>query len=244
MTEQIHTLVVDDEERIRHLLQEILSRDGHKVVTVASGEEALGWLQETFFDLVMLDLRLGWAVDGHRVLEAIRWRWPETKVIILTAHSSLESTLAAIREGVDGYLLKPARAEEIRQTIQRAFARRKRSTQSEDSGQEKQALQVGSLIVDRKKHLATLGGQPLELTPAEFRLLVCLMENASRIATPQELVLAVQDYRCEDEREAREIIRWHVHRLRRKVEPDPSKPQYILNVRGVGYTFGLVEEIA
>ena len=238
MTEQVHTLVVDDEERICFFLEETLQRAGHAVLTASSGEEALDRLRETPFDLVMLDLRLGGRVDGLRVLETVKWRWPETAVIILTAHGSLESALAAIREGVDGYLLKPTGAAEIRQVVQEVLARRKGLARLEDVGKKEHFLQWDALSVDQEKHLATLDGQPLDLTPREFQLLAHLMQNAHRVISPGELVQVVQGYNCEDEREAREIIKWYIHRLRHKVEPDPSNPRYVLNVRGVGYTFG------
>ncbi|NIN68946.1 MAG: response regulator, partial [Anaerolineae bacterium] len=93
MAEEIHTLVVDDEEGIRFFLEETLRRAGYVVVMAASGEEALERLRETPFDLVMLDLMLGGRVDGLRVLEAIRWRWPETVVVMLTGHGTLESAM-------------------------------------------------------------------------------------------------------------------------------------------------------
>ncbi|HOU14727.1 MAG TPA: response regulator transcription factor [Anaerolineae bacterium] len=244
MTGKLRTLVVDDEERIRFLLHEILRRDGHEVVMATNGEEALDLLQETFFELLILDLNLGGVIDGQRVLEAVKWRWPETIVIILTAHGSLESALDAIREGVDGYLLKPARAAEIRQTVQRVLARQKGKGQRDEPVEPAQAehtLHLAPFHVDRAKHLVTRNGQPLDLTPAEFRLLVYLLENAHRVIAPQELVQTVQGYQCQEDREAREIIRWHIHRLRSKVETDPTQPRYILNVRGVGYTLGLDE---
>src|SRR5690554_6574215 len=104
--EQVNTLVMDDESGIRFFIKETLQRAGHNVTTASSGEEALDILRDTRFDLVMLDLMLGGRVDGLRVLEAIRWRWPEAVVIILTAHGSLDSAMEAIREGVDRYLLK------------------------------------------------------------------------------------------------------------------------------------------
>lgn len=120
------TLVVDDEESIRFFLSEMLEQMGHVVTAVASGEDALDRLQDTAFDLAILDLKLGGPVDGQRVLEAIRWRWPATVVIMLTAHGSLESAVEAIHEGVDGYLLKPARPSEVRHAIQEAYYRRQK----------------------------------------------------------------------------------------------------------------------
>jgi DNA-binding response OmpR family regulator len=237
MAEQNHTLVVDDDEGVRFFLEETLRRDGHVVVAASSGEEALDRMRDTFFDLVMLDLKLSGRVDGLRVLEAVRWRWPETVVVILTAHGSLESAMAAIREGVDGYLLKPVEPDEVRKAVQEALDRRRSLARLEGAGQEEHVLQRGPFSVDLTKHLITLDGQPLELTSREFKLLVHLMQNAHRVVSPRELVQVVGQYEAEDLYEARQIVKWYIHRLRRKVEPDPSSPRYVLNVRGVGYRF-------
>ncbi len=237
MAEQNHTLVVDDDEGVRFFLEETLRRDGHIVVAASSGEEALDRMRDTFFDLVMLDLKLSGRVDGLRVLEAVRWRWPETVVVILTAHGSLESAMAAIHEGVDGYLLKPVEPDEVRKAVQEALDRRRNLARLEGAGQEKHVLQSGPFSIDLTKHLITLDGQPLELTSREFKLLVHLMQNAHRVVSPRELVQVVGQYEAEDLYEARQIVKWYIHRLRRKVEPDPSSPRYVLNVRGVGYRF-------
>jgi DNA-binding response OmpR family regulator len=236
MTEQVRTLVVDDEENIRFFLKGTLQRAGHTVVTASSGEEALNRLRETPFDLIMLDLRLGGRVDGLRVLEAVRWRWPQTVVIILTGYGSLQSAMAAIREGVDGYLLKPVEPQEVRQAVREALERRERLACPQEI--EEDVLQRGPFSVDLNKHLVTMDGQPLELTPHEFELLVHLVQKAPEVISPKELVRVVRDYEPEYLHEAREIIKWYIHRLRRKVEPEPSNPRYILNVRGVGYRFG------
>jgi DNA-binding response OmpR family regulator len=237
---QIRTLVVDDEESIRFFLTKTLELDGHVVAMATSGENALDQLRESPFDLVMLDLRLGGRVDGIRVLEAVKWRWPETAVVILTAYGSLESALAAIREGVDGYLLKPVEPGELRHVVRDVLARR--AGQNAAGGREEKThshvLKSAGLSVDLDKRQVTVDGQPVELTPREFNLLVHLTRNAHRVIPPVELVHAVTGYDCDDENEARGVIRWYVHRLRRKVEPDPASPRYILNVRGVGYTFG------
>ncbi len=237
MTEVVRALVVDDEERIRLTLGETLRRVGHVVATASSGEEALGLLRETPFDVAVVDLNLGGRIDGLRVLEAARWRWPGMAVVILTAHGSLESAIAAIREGVDDYLLKPAKPAEVRQAVQEALNRRKALAQSQERGEKRRVVQCGGFFVDLEQHLATLDGRPLELTPQEFKLLVHLMQNAPRVVPPPELVRVVRDYEPEYLHEARQIIKWYIHRLRRQVEPDPSNPRHILTVRGVGYKF-------
>jgi DNA-binding response OmpR family regulator len=237
MKEDIHTLVVDDETGVRFFLQETLQKAGHDVSTASDGEEALDQLRATRFDLIMLDLKLGGRVDGLRVLEAVRWRWPDTVVIILTGHGSLDSAMAAIREGVDGYLLKPVEPRELRQAVREAMDRRRSLARSRQIGGEEQFVQRGPFSLDLKKHLATMHEEPLELTPREFRLLAHILQNAHRVVPPKELVRAVQGYECDSLHEARQIIKWYIHRLRRKVEPEPSNPRYILNVRGVGYRF-------
>lgn len=236
MSEQVHTLVVDDEEGIRFFLSETLRRMGHKVTIATSGEEALEHLRETYFDLAIVDLRLGGRVDGLRLLETIKWRWMDTAVIILTAYATMESALAAIREGVDGYLLKPLQPAELRQVIREVLDRRKRLL---SAGEERadSIIERGIWLIDKERHIAMRDGRELNLTPQEFALLAHLLQNAGRVLSPDELVQVVRGYKCQDIWEAREIVKWYIHRLRRKVEPDPTNPKHILNVRGVGYRF-------
>ena len=241
MAKQIRTLVVDDEAGIRFFLDEALQQVGHSVATVSSGEEALARLRDGPFDLIMLDLMLGGRVDGMRVLETVKWRWPATVVIILTAHGSLDSSLAAIREGVDGYLLKPVEPEGLWAVVAEALARRSRMTQMqeqlEEEQEDEQILHCGAFAVDLEKTLATLDGQLLDLNASEFALLAHLMQNAYRAVPPPELVEAVRGYKCDHLHEARQIIKWYVHTLRQKVEPNPSQPRHIQTVRGIGYRF-------
>ena len=237
MAEVMRTLVVDDEEKIRFFLTETLERVGHVVTAVASGEEALDRLQDTAFDLAILDLKLGGPIDGQRVLEAIRWRWPATVVIMLTAHGSLESAVDAIQEGVDGYLLKPVRPADVRQAVEEALYRRQKLIEAEQEVGEEHLLQHGPFSVDLDRHEATFEGRSLDLSPRDFTLLVHLMQNAPQVVGPKELVRVVRQYEPDHMHEAREIIKWYIHRLRKKVEPDPSNPRYIVNIRGVGYRF-------
>ena len=126
MVEPVRTLVVDDDEGIRFFLASTLKKLGHSVTTATSGEEALELLRDTSLDLAILDLQLGGRVDGFRVLEVIRERWPDTATIMLTAHGSFESAVHALRDGVDGYLLKPVRAAELRQAVEEALEKRAR----------------------------------------------------------------------------------------------------------------------
>jgi DNA-binding response OmpR family regulator len=230
----LSTLVVEDERAIRFFLREALEREGYSVREVSSGEEALDILQDTRFDIAILDLMLGGRVDGQRVLEAIRWRWPRTIVIMITAHGSLESAVDAIREGVDGYLLKPVRADAVRQAVREAIARRQDHIGQGDQESES-LLRRGPFAVDLSSHNVAREGETLHLTPSEFRLLVHMMQNVGQAVTPIDLVEAVREYRPSYQQEARQIIKWYIHRLRQKIEPDPTDPRYVVNVRGVGY---------
>jgi DNA-binding response OmpR family regulator len=233
----IQSLVVDDEAGIRFFLEQALEKDGHCVVTAATGEEALEYLRETPFDLVILDLMLGSRIDGLRVLEAVKWRWPEMVVIILTAHGSLDSALAAIREGVDDYLLKPVEPDELRRAVQAALSRRKKLTGTRVEQEEEHLFERGPFFLDMEKRYVTYNGRALDLTTSEFELFAHLLRHSERTVSPIELVRVVRGYECQHLHEAREIVKWYIHRLRRKVEPDPLSPTYILTVRGVGYRF-------
>jgi DNA-binding response OmpR family regulator len=237
MVEPLHALIVDDEEEIRFSLSEILTRRGYVVTTAASGEEALEHLRETAFDVAILDLRLGGRVDGIRILEAVNWRWPEMAKIVVTGHGSLDTAMAAIREGVDAYLLKPVKARDLRQILSDLVECREKPPEPSPVEEDDTILKRGSLVIDRTSHQVTMNKEALELTSCEFKLLVHLMENDDRVIPPPELVQVVRQYKPDHLQEARDIIKWYIYRLRRKVEPSPACPRFILNVRGVGYTF-------
>ncbi len=236
MTKPVRTLIVDDDEGVLFVLSETLGRSGHAVTGISSGQEALDRLRDTPFDLAILDLKLDGRIDGLRILEAIKWRWPQTATIILTAHGSLDSALVAIRERVDGYLLKPVKPEEIRRAAQEALERRQAEVRSEPKGKDS-LLESGPFTIDLERRHVTLRGTPLDVTGSELDLLIYLVQNTHRVVSPQELVQVVRQYKPDSASEARDIIKWYIYRLRRKVEPEPARPRHILNVRGFGYIF-------
>ena len=254
-------MVVDDEAVARVSLAEILRLEGYQVATAASGEEALSLLNKSGpFDLMVLDLKMP-GMDGLEVTESVRLHSPGTVVILLTAFATLETAIQAIRNGAHDYLIKPCPIPDVLESVRKGLAKRQQEQQrqhlvsklqrtlselvtvegaetAEDAvaSQPSRFIQVRDVVVDRQKHVAMLRGQPLDLTPTEFKILVCLLETPDQVWSPQELVRRAQGYET-DAWGARAIVRVHIRRLRKKMEIDPSAPKYILNVRGVGYMF-------
>ncbi len=259
--QDIHILVVDDEAAERITLGEVLRLEGYQVTLAASGEEALTLVrkQEPNFDLAILDLRLP-GVDGLQVLDGIHRLSEDTIVILITGYGTLETAVQALRKGAYDFLLKPTPVDEVLAAVRRALSdlkagrhRKTLITQLQRTLKELMAtdgldevvpepiedeniLMVDKVKIDKAKHMVTYEDRVIDLTPTEFRLLECLINRVDEVCTPQELVRCAQGYET-DAWGARSIVRVHIRRLRRKLEPDPEHPQYILNVRGVGYLF-------
>ena len=249
-------LVVDDEAVMRATLEEFLSGTGFQVTTAANGQAALTELQRKPIDLMLLDLRMD-GLDGLQVMEAAKQIAPDTVIVMLTAHGTLESAITAMRRGAFDYLLKPCQMPEILEAVQRGLAHRSQSIRQRDlvtlmqraiqelslpgttppeAASSDRFIQSRGISLDLQRHVATAHGQLLDLTLTEFKLLAYLMQRPDQVIAPRDLVGAVQGYEA-DEYEARAIVRVHIRRLRQKLEPDPDNPEYVLNVRGVGYLF-------
>ncbi len=261
MNTQTDILIVDDEAAERITLGEVLRLEGYHVTLAASGEEALALVrkQSPRFDIVILDLRLP-GIDGLQVLEGIRKISEETIVILITGYGTLETAINALRKGAYDFLLKPCPIDEVLGAIQRALSelkagrhRRTLVAQLQNTLQElvktdnledleievkpaDDRIVIAEVTLDRAKHMVTYRGNPVDLTPTEFRLLECLMNRVDEVCSPQELVKCAQGYET-DAWGARSIVRVHIRRLRRKLEPTPENPRYVLNVRGIGYVF-------
>lgn len=252
-----HILIVDDERSLRRTLRGLFQKLGYRTAEAASGQEALALLTEHTFDLVLLDLNLP-GMSGTAVLEAARPLAPDTVFIILTAHGTLDSAIAAIRHGAFDYLLKPSKTEEIIRAVESGLAERRRRLASRDpvalleqalatlktaplslppaaEGSSSRFLQADGVTVDTLRRTAFVDGHPVDLTPTEFDILAYLLSHADRVVSCRELVFHLRGYEV-DEREARLLLRSHIHRLRRKLEPDPARPTLIQTVRGQGYT--------
>lgn len=251
-------LIVDDEKNTRKSLEEILRLEGYRVESCEDGQSAVDELEKNTYDLLLLDLKMP-GMDGLEVLEQASEIAPECKVIMLTAHGSLESSIQALRQGAHDYILKPAKPEELVASVSKAISARQDNerkklliSQMEASLQELKESEGASPTVEITRNVHVLGKNvkiDLErreiwvldedkvlLTPTEGKLMQVLLENRGRVLSHKDLVFLVQGYQTTDW-EAPEIMRPLVSRLRRKIAQFEGDEEWIVNVRGTGYVF-------
>lgn len=252
-------LIVDDEANIRFVLDRILRPEGYDLAFAADGADAIRQLQAAAppFDLMLLDLSME-PVDGIAVLDAAHRQDPELVVIILTAHSSLESAVDALRLGAFDYLFKPASTHSIRERVAQGLQRRQQSLArnqvlnqidhlrrtlntlpdempvAPSFAADQRLVRSGPLSLDTGQRQAVFYDQALDLTTAEFDLLVVLVKAAPMPLSPRELVNRALGYDTPDHA-ARELIKWHVHNLRKKLQTLAGEQQHLKTVRHKGY---------
>ncbi|WP_448336245.1 response regulator transcription factor [Bellilinea sp.] len=218
-------LVVDDDPTLLRFLQDFLREEKYSVIAAANGNEALRQAYREHPDLVVLDVMMP-GMDGWEVTARLR-ELSDVPIILLTAKSSEADKLRGFGLGVDDYLTKPFSFAELNARIQAVLNRARHKPLSE-----RNILQIGDLEVDLDRREVRRGGQPLTLTPTEFRLLEVLARNAGKAVAETELVREVWGaYRQENTT----TVRRYIFLLRKKIEPQPDEPRYILTVRGYGY---------
>jgi DNA-binding response OmpR family regulator len=216
-------LIIEDDPRIRRILQMTLQREGLEVVEADSGETGLERLGERDFDVILLDLMLP-GKDGFEVCREIR-RTSNTPVIMVTARSDSHDVVAGLEAGADDYVSKPFVPKELSARI-RALARRTRTPQP------RVRLTVGTLEIAPVDGTVTREGAPVNLTRTEFRLLCELAAEPGRVLSREELLERVWGY---DYFGDSRLVDVHVRRLRKKIEDDPARPAVVTTVRGMGY---------
>jgi DNA-binding response OmpR family regulator len=232
-------LLVGCDSEDRAFVRQALGRVQCATVTVRGASNALDRLRDIPFDVVIMPLELDDRLSGLRLARAVRWRWPETSVIMLTESESFDTVRAALELGVDACLLKPVDEAHLQEVVRQAIEGR----QGGESVEEMPAvLKWRRLALYRHEGKVTVDGEGIHLTPTEFKLLCHLMENGHRVVSSEELFEIAHGHPPRDPARADDAIRWHIHNLRRKIEPDPRTPVYIFNVYGLGYTFAGVEK--
>jgi DNA-binding response OmpR family regulator len=220
-------LIVDDDRKTVDLLRLYLEKDGYQVLTAHDGRQALELTRQRRPNLIVLDLMLP-SVDGLDVCRILRAE-TDTPIIMLTARTTEDDKLLGLDLGADDYITKPFSPREVvarvRVVLRRAGAERE---------QEPAMVHFRQLTVDFVGHAARLRGEPLRLTPKEFKLLETLIKQPGRAWSRLDLLEQVFGFDYEGLERTVDV---HVMNLRRKIEHDPARPEYIQTVYGVGYKF-------
>jgi two-component system alkaline phosphatase synthesis response regulator PhoP len=219
-------LVVDDEPRIAEICRDYLKRAGFEVITASNGDDALALARSRQPDLIVLDLKLP-GRDGLDVTRALRQR-SNVPIIMLTARIEESDKLVGLELGADDYLTKPFSPRELVARV-RAVLRRIESTPAQSD-----VVRAADVTLDVPRMKTQVGARTAELTSSEFQLLATMMRQPGRVFTRSQLL---DSLRGEEGDSFERAVDAHVKNLRRKIEPEPRKPKYVLTVYGVGYKF-------
>ncbi len=219
-------LVVDDEPKIVQLTRDYLDHAGFRVASASDGKEALASFRRDAPDLVVLDLGLP-TLDGLDVARAIR-KSSNVPIVMLTGRGDETDRVAGLELGADDYVTKPFSPKELVARV-RAVLRR-----SELASNPADVVRAGDVTLDVPRLSVKVKDRGVELTPTEFQLLLALARSPGRVFTRAQLLDAVHGVAFESYERA---IDAHVKNIRRKLEPDPREPRYLLTVHGVGYRF-------
>lgn len=225
MTEGLIILVVDDERAIRRFLVTALSVHGHTIHEAANGQDALAAVVQHRPDLVILDLGLP-DLDGIEVTRRLR-EWTEIPIIILSVREQEADKIAALDAGADDYLTKPFHAGELLARIRAAMRRAVRPETTTTFTQ-------GGLTVDFTRRVVKVNELEVKLTPTEYDLLRVLIMQVGKVLTHQQLLRQVWGTGYESDYH---MLRVNISNLRRKIEPDATRPSFIVTEPGVGYRF-------
>ncbi|MFT3817179.1 MAG: response regulator [Rubrivivax sp.] len=221
-------LVVEDEPDIRRFLRLTLASEGHEVFEAATLQRGLIEAGSRRPELAIVDLGLPDG-DGVELIRELR-TWSAAPVIVLSARSGEADKIAALDAGADDYLVKPFGAGEL---LARVRAQLRRRALASPSSAEP-VLRFGPVSVDLARRVVQRGGEPLHLTPIEYRLLTHLAAQPDRVVTHQQLLKAVWG---PGHAHDTHYVRVHMANLRKKVEDDPSQPRHLLTEAGIGYRF-------
>ncbi len=218
-------LVVDDEPKIVRLVQAYLEKAGFQVIPAYRGQEALDLFKREEPALIVLDLMLP-DIDGMDVARKIR-KESDVPIIMLTARTEEADRVAGLELGADDYVVKPFNPRELVARVRAVLRRSEGLTKP-------RVIEAGDLVIDLDSHEVRVRGERISLTPTEFQLLATMAEQPGRVFTRLQLIDALYGttYATSDR-----TVDTHIKNLRRKIEPDPKNPRYLLTVHGVGYKF-------
>lgn len=225
-------LVVDDEQPIADILKFNLEKEGYEVVCAFDGQEAVDLAFSEKPDLILLDLMLP-LKDGMDVCRELRGGKLHVPIIMLTAKDTELDKVLGLEMGADDYVTKPFSTRELLARV-KAHLRRlsKLGPEQEEQEQAKNSIQLANLLIDQDMYVVYKDGEPLDLTHREFELVQYLVRNSGKVMTREHLLQAVWGYEYLGDVRTVDVT---IRRLREKIEDDPSKPEYIITRRGLGY---------
>ncbi len=227
-------LLVDDEPAVQTLLAYPLRKDGYEVVSATDGRQALDRFAEGRFDLVVLDVMLP-KLDGIEVCRRLRSK-SQVPIIMLTAKDDEVDKVVGLEMGADDYITKPFSVREFRSRVRAALRRAEMGGRASVS----EPIEAGELVLDLERRAATMRGEEVTLTYVEFEVLTALAGAPGRVFTREVLLGRLWgDSKYRDPR----TIDVHIRHLREKIEKDPSSPEYLFTVRGVGYRFRETDDV-
>jgi two-component system alkaline phosphatase synthesis response regulator PhoP len=221
-------LLVEDEPGLRLTLTGRLASEGHLVEQAPDGESGLARASSEPFDLIVLDVMLP-DRSGFEVCRDLRQRGVQTPILMLTARGEVDDRVLGLRLGADDYLVKPFAMSELLARVEARLRREKSAPPPEGA-----SYRFGEVEIDFRKAEVTKAGQPVALSAKEFQLLRYLVRQRGATLSRDELLNEVWGY---DAMPTTRTVDVHVAWLRRKIEPAPRKPRYILTVHGLGYKF-------
>ncbi len=220
-------LVVDDEKRIVDIVKAYLERDGYRVIGACDGKSGLELARREHPDLIILDLMLP-EISGWDVCRTLR-KESDVPIIMLTARDETSDKIVGLELGADDYVTKPFDPKELVVRVKAVIRRYRTGTEPQN------LLRVGILSMDVQRRAVRIGDEDTDLTATEFELLRALMESPGRVFSRMQLLDRVQGEAYEG---YERTIDSHVKNLRKKIEPDPEHPSYVITVYGVGYKLG------
>ncbi len=224
-------LIVDDEARMRRFMQMNLDLEGYRIVEAENGLEAIDQVRDELPDLVLLDVMMP-ELDGFEALEIIR-KTSTVPVIMLTVRDNESDKVRGLELGADDYVTKPFSPRELASRIKAVLRRVEMDSSTSASGSS--LVEIDDYLqIDFGQRKVFVEGQEVKLRPTEYRLLYHLINNAARTLTHEMILAKVWGHEYRDESN---YVRLYITYLRQKIEPNPSKPRYILTERGVGYSF-------
>jgi DNA-binding response OmpR family regulator len=232
MAEQPTVLVIDDEDSIQKLLKHALEREGYRVVAAGDAAGGLDAFERDDPDVVLLDVMLP-DVSGREVCRRLR-AVSNVPIIMLTALDDEVDKVVGLELGADDYITKPFGMRELASRVRAVLRRAARPTRSEEASAPGDRLERAGIVLDRARRTVTANGEPVQLTYVEFEILETLLASPGRVFSRSQLLDSV--WGSSDFREPR-TVDVHIRHLREKIEHEPSEPELLLTVRGVGYRF-------